>query len=68
MVVTLDDFGVPIVILRVAARVPSAAPITDGIAAGVAGKSMSLLRAKRVVHISLRDIVAPYIVIYPRQL
>ena len=45
LVVTLDDFGIPVVVLRVAAGIAGAAPITSGIAAGVAGKSMSLLRA-----------------------
>ena len=45
LVVTLDDFGVPVVVLRVAAGVAGEAPITGGVAAGVAGKSMSLLRA-----------------------
>ena len=45
LVAALDDFGVPVVVLRVAAGVAGAAPITGGVAAGVAGKSMSLLRA-----------------------
>ena len=45
MVVTLDDFGVPVVVLRVAAGVVGAAPIVGGVVTGVAGKSMSLLRA-----------------------
>ena len=45
VVVALDDFGVPVVVLRVAAGVAGAAPINGGIAADVAGKSMSLLRA-----------------------